>query len=392
MASSSPLIRFGTTGVAAGIMLAGVGGAASGAVSAAALTPPEWSFEVIHTDAKPVEYRPAGIDAQAAAKPVCPKEAAIAYYTRTWWCGTGTDKVIVLHNGKPAGSIYMWTNVKKVLDVKSRDSTETIWFDHIKTTGAGSGFTLRFQAACQTGCSSTVKFPQLKPVRTGGKISGTVNYRYVDNKTRTFKNKYTITMLKPGYTPAVIYSASADWRCDNAFGKRQRAGCIVPSFTPTLDMTPLKFISAGIRRIWGNSPNRYGQKGSGHPLHYLANDKKANDNRTAVCGGKKPPIILPPDWPQGETPSCDEYPLAHSKEGGTALNARDRGIEVFSAKLIRTVGPSEAEMVTSGQTRGRIAVAGNRRGATGRRGLAKDRLRCRKAPRDLVSCHARRPA
>ncbi|MGV9567551.1 NucA/NucB deoxyribonuclease domain-containing protein [Streptomyces sp. NPDC003480] len=81
-------------------------------------------------------------------------------------------------------------------------------------------------------------------------------------------------------------------------------------------MQALPDIAANIRSIQARG-GHYGKPGSGHPLHREANETVADNQRNAVC-------------PRGQRPprpglSCDEYPLATTKEGGLNLPAGSRG-------------------------------------------------------------------
>ena len=95
---------------------------------------------------------------------------------------------------------------------------------------------------------------------------------------------------------------------------------MIPRYVVTMTaMKQLPQIAANIRRIQNGSPGHYGRPGSGHPLHRLMDRRKQNSNRRAVCSRR---VVGPPPRPGV---SCDEYPFASSREGGTALSRANRG-------------------------------------------------------------------
>jgi hypothetical protein len=84
-------------------------------------------------------------------------------------------------------------------------------------------------------------------------------------------------------------------------------------------MKKLSSIAKNIRTIQTKGSGHYGRAGSGHPLHRLADSKKQAANRRAVCS--KEAVGSPPK----KGLSCDEYPFASAREGGTTLKKPNRG-------------------------------------------------------------------
>lgn len=223
------------------------------------------------------------------------------------------------------------------LNVKSRAFLERIDLRTTSIWGAAVGSTTRLAATCGPPCTARNQFPQGRVLRLGTTIRGRVNYT---DKVRRFKahntaSRYVQTVHTAGWPPGnPLRWRSPAYRCDDRFAPRrpggsggQRPGCVFPRFTPALTtMTRLTFIAPGIRRVQTRGPGHYGRPGSGHPLHFIADEDRAERNRNNVCRGHRPPTTLPPNWPPGQPPTCDEYPFATAKEGGTTLSARNRGI------------------------------------------------------------------
>lgn len=107
--------------------------------------------------------------------------------------------------------------------------------------------------------------------------------------------------------------ASPDVRCDAAVGARTVTGCVVPDVVPTFQVDTVNdpVAAAGIRWAQQNLSGAMGLKSSGLPLRREADATVQDQQRTRVCGsGWTPDPNLPND-------SCDEYPFAATKQGGS---------------------------------------------------------------------------
>ncbi|PKV82758.1 NucA/NucB deoxyribonuclease domain-containing protein [Streptomyces sp. TLI_146] len=210
------------------------------------------------------------------------------------------------------------------LNTKSLKWSETIKITDVHLYRDANGIRVGLAATCGGTCTTVNRFPQQR-VLGARDISGKVYYTETVAKHQrdTTNASYTLTFTKPGgYSIDQSTYASESFRCDDTFWSRdntrrtQRAGCVFPAYTPTLmTMKSLKWIATNIRTV--QARGGYGRQGSGLPLHREADRTKADANRRAVCGGQAPPA---PNL------SCDEYPFATTKEGGTALPASSRGI------------------------------------------------------------------
>ncbi|MEW2577693.1 NucA/NucB deoxyribonuclease domain-containing protein [Streptomyces syringium] len=246
--------------------------------------------------------------------------------SRTRSCQVVNASVTVRRNGTPVGQARFTISHQMTLQVKSHKWEETISVSKAQIISNAGGIRMGLKVTCGNPCSTSNKFPQGRTL--GAPVSGKIGY--TDN-TKAFKShgtasRYSYTFLKAGYTPGGFAYSSASYRCDDTYAKkpgqqraRQRPGCVFPQVTPTLtDMASLPNIGPGIKKIQARG-GHYGRPGSGHPLHYLTDKAKSDANRRAVCAGKTAP-------PGSAGPSCDEYPFASTREGGTALPAASRGI------------------------------------------------------------------
>ncbi|KJY41921.1 hypothetical protein VR41_10370 [Streptomyces sp. NRRL B-1568] len=246
--------------------------------------------------------------------------------TRTHECQMISTGAVVLVNGRPVGEVRFIVTHEMTLQIKSRKWSENVSVGKATIIGSAGGISVGIRVSCGGPCSAANHIPQGRTL--GAPFSGKVDY--TDNigafKSHGTATKYEYTFFKPGYIQGSNSYSSASYRCDDMFAKkpgkkkpRQSPGCVFPQVTPTLtDMAALPNIGPGIRAIQSRG-GHYGRPGSGHPLHFLADETKQDANRRAVCRGLKPPV-------GAAGPSCDEYPFAATHEGGTALPPASRGI------------------------------------------------------------------
>ncbi|REF00295.1 NucA/NucB deoxyribonuclease domain-containing protein [Thermomonospora umbrina] len=252
------------------------------------------------------------------------------YVTRTQWCETRRFVGSVYLNGKKVGEIYQTLIQRIIFDVKSLKFTERVSLRTDNVIGKhAQGVRAYMSVGCGKWCNVVNNLPKNVLVKKGTIYRGKASYsiKVAPKVIRYLRNSYSLRFTKPGYKPAVVPWKGEPYRCDDRFGKRQRPGCVHHRTFPVITtFKDLKFIAPGIRRIQQKGPKHYGRRRDGLPLHYMASKTRAENHRTAVCRGQKPPAKLPSGWPTGQPPSCDEYPLAHTLEGGTNLPAAERGI------------------------------------------------------------------
>jgi hypothetical protein len=106
------------------------------------------------------------------------------------------------------------------------------------------------------------------------------------------------------------------FRCDNGVAVGGSADCIVPEYTPSVDMSPLPTITQNILAVWAKSTMEYGNEALGNPL--TRNTALEDANRAVAC-----PASVVAAAPPGT--SCDEYPFARSAQGASQVPASEWG-------------------------------------------------------------------
>jgi hypothetical protein len=215
------------------------------------------------------------------------------------------------------------------LHVIGRDFLEHITVTSVVLTGdAPADLEMALTGTCAKPCHATNHFPIGAPLADG--TTGTISYHdavAVGKEDKAF-TKYVLELDSPQF----ISSNPAKWdtpilyRCDDAL-KGQRAGCVFPGFGSTLTtMKQLPDIAKNIHRIQAKGPGHYGRPGGKNPLHRNVISKAAAQKvRNQVCARRL--TGNPPK--KGLT--CDEYPFATTKEGGTKLSKENRGWAWVSA-------------------------------------------------------------
>ncbi|MFE3526749.1 Tat pathway signal protein [Streptomyces sp. NPDC059161] len=119
-------------------------------------------------------------------------------------------------------------------------------------------------------------------------------------------------------------------RCDNQVGGN--TGCVFPKVAPTLNLENAKYPAAAayywiMQEKLASHP---GSKKYNAPLHRLADDSTAKDNRGKMC------LLAIAEWnpnPNAIGASCDEYPFAKSREsGGMTLSSGKSCVQMYAVK------------------------------------------------------------
>lgn len=122
---------------------------------------------------------------------------------------------------------------------------------------------------------------------------------------------WEITFTTPGYTPATATYENQAFRCDNATGGNPNVGCVIPWFPSAL------FYSSGSYLALASHVSRAqasGLPGASFeaPLTRTTDGTIERRNRDLACG----------DAPSIDGKTCDEYPLATSRNGLSAGGTR----------------------------------------------------------------------
>ncbi|MGW2964407.1 NucA/NucB deoxyribonuclease domain-containing protein [Streptomyces sp. NPDC001220] len=216
-------------------------------------------------------------------------------------------------------------NVKHQMTLKpsSANWSEKFTVSKATTTGQGKCVAVGVAAKSGSGTGASVSFPQGHTLDSAA--GGSVAYKTTVAPKKILakaKTTYTYTFTKPGYSPGGVSYGSAVYRCDNYYGssRTNRSGCAIPEVPTGVSMVGLARIDEGIRKLRSRG-GHYGDPNGGKPLHWMINKTQENINRTAVC-----PRTAPADMRRAGRTSCDEYPFASAKEGGTHLPASQREI------------------------------------------------------------------
>jgi hypothetical protein len=182
--------------------------------------------------------------------------------------------------------------------------------------------TVTLTAACGSPCrvisGGTTTFPLAL-----GQTQSNIHTTYADSPGTQmpdmFNNSYVFALSQPGVAllGPVKWSPAQPIRCDDNTPGWSVAGCVVPSYTPTL-VLPLSVYGTAALNVWLGETYLPGTPGltAGTPLT-RGNPAKTDANRAVTCNGFK---ALPPGNIYGVTgDSCDEYPFASSQQSGGAL-------------------------------------------------------------------------
>ncbi|MFF7845194.1 hypothetical protein ACFZC6_41610 [Streptomyces ossamyceticus] len=125
------------------------------------------------------------------------------------------------------------------------------------------------------------------------------------------KSTWTLTLQAAGYNDALLPVSFNEFRCDNATAGRPRVGCVIPWYPSILyyDQATYPDLAKHVKRAQASGLPGGSFK---HPLTRTTNAQTIRDNRTKACG----------DAPSIQGKSCDEYPIATSKQGLSSGGSR----------------------------------------------------------------------
>ncbi|MDG5808722.1 NucA/NucB deoxyribonuclease domain-containing protein [Streptomyces ossamyceticus] len=261
------------------------------------------------------------VSTSPTAAAVCTKnQISINRFSECEWLTLHFD-IYKTVGGKPSlqGTVDFDVKHKMTLKAKSINWSEKFELSKAKTTGAGKGSRVKIAVASQSGTKAKVTFDQGRTLdsASSGSVSYTTGAIAKKKINASAKTKYTFTVSKPGYRPGTVSYQSAAYRCDNYYGT---SGCAFPEAPTAVSMINQARIAEGIRKLRARG-GHYGDPEGGKPLHWMINDTQKDKNRAAVC-----PKSAPDAEKKAGRTSCDEYPFASTREGGTKLPAAQRTI------------------------------------------------------------------
>ncbi|MEV5672834.1 NucA/NucB deoxyribonuclease domain-containing protein [Streptomyces sp. NPDC052503] len=244
-------------------------------------------------------------------------------WSRTDSCQVVNSTVTVLRNGVPVGEATFTIRHTMHLNDDSTSFTEDLHFTKARLSGDTQGIVLNFTTPCGNGCSTKRSLEQFE---LGDAQDSRISYQAPVKQSERVKRttSYQFKVTKPAFSAGSMVYTSPFWRCDDMWFKGvapKPAGCVFPEYeTTVVGMNVLPNIGVNIRQVQDQGLH-IGQPGSGRPLHRIIG-KKIAANREAVCSGAQPDWGVIPD--RLYRPSCDEYPFASTREGGTSLEPPNR--------------------------------------------------------------------
>ncbi|MFJ4099824.1 NucA/NucB deoxyribonuclease domain-containing protein [Amycolatopsis japonica] len=131
-------------------------------------------------------------------------------------------------------------------------------------------------------------------------------------------------------TIADHYSNTLWGRCDNMGSNRYGSGCVDDKgvafvMYSTIDNPKVEQVADHVYDAIRTLPSHWGRPYAGKPLTRLTDEAAIDANRRIACGS-------------GTPPSCDEYPLASSYEGGNGAAPGDRSTRTVTIEANNSQG------------------------------------------------------
>ncbi|MDQ1040562.1 hypothetical protein QFZ75_006978 [Streptomyces sp. V3I8] len=263
--------------------------------------------------------------AAAAAGPVgwCSNVNGAAMQTRTQGCLRGLLPLTATRDGVPVGNATMKVIQEINLSPKSNEFTTWTELSLVNMTGLTSTTLASFAEDCwPTGDCTESTGPWIGSTTwtPGDTHVATRTNTYTWNKTTGGESKLDFTWDTTWSTPSAGVQAVPKWsnrafdvRCDNKVGGN--TGCVFPNYSPTLQMNTKKYPAAAAYYwvLMEKLASHPGSEQHNKPLHRLADETKAKENRDKMC------MLAVAEWnphPNADGTSCDEYPFAKSRESG----------------------------------------------------------------------------
>ncbi|WP_051735288.1 hypothetical protein [Streptomyces sp. NRRL B-3229] len=263
-------------------------------------------------------------------------------YTRTQGCLRGGYALYVKDDN---GDVIGGGNVKVVQEIKLDPTSNqfTTWteFSLPDLTGVASATLDDYFEDCWAMSDCTADAP--------GAWNGSTTWTEGDQHTASRTDTYSWNKVAGGQStlgldwntswssPGTTTTANNQWkdtafaiRCDNQVGGN--TGCVFPKVTPTLFLTREKYPAAAAYYwvLMEKLASHPGSKKYKSPLHRLADDTTAQNNRNKMC------LLAVAEWnpnPEAIGASCDEYPFAKSREsGGMTLASGKSCVQMYAVK------------------------------------------------------------
>ncbi|MET9566601.1 hypothetical protein [Streptomyces tauricus] len=239
-------------------------------------------------------------------------------------------------DGTVLGTALFATAQQLDVATNSLQWTETDQITMLSSTGT---LPANLGVSWTTNCSATCTPRSTKPwvqtsIRDGQNLKTTYTLRDVPSTVYDYIDlDYQLSIGSPDaidLLPPITWGG-AEVRCDNKLSVLDKAGCVVPWYTPTLRVSRAQYGSSADMIEWAqnNLSGHWGLRGTGQPLHRLQSSSQQDSNRRAICGTTK----FTAD-PAIQDDSCDEFPFAGTYESG-ALNGVDHGKDCAQVTAVR---------------------------------------------------------
>ncbi|MFB7853286.1 NucA/NucB deoxyribonuclease domain-containing protein [Streptomyces sp. NPDC056053] len=264
-----------------------------------------------------VAFGAAGVSAQKAK----------TSYTRTRGSTSEPFVLTVIDTrGKVRGQMTGKATQSEKLNSKSRNWSRTL---KIKITSASGvvkgGAKISTKISCGKGARRCQPSKAVKgTLKKGRTYTASWKIHSPGNKTVTHKPVPIATVTVPGAVPdnsAPVTMRGV--RCDNVkyLGK---PGCVYSSWLPSFALSRKdKAVKEAAKHVYDAQRKVKGKPGLSKPLHRLTGKSKIDKNRAVVCKKKY-------TRPKGK--SCDEYPMASTREGGKEESKKLSSHRMINAK------------------------------------------------------------
>lgn len=250
------------------------------------------------------------------------------YVTRTSACSRRPMTILLTDTitGKIWGKARGYVEQEIVTETNSVEFDEHFKFHLTDSDITSSVMTVKLESTCSLDASCKDKLGALgtpQPITVGKSVEGHISRSWTGSKgEKDFLIDYDIIVNIGGSFGSLSWGGHGEAgggtykvRCDNKVTKY--AGCVVPSFTPTL-VVPKKHKEARlfIAVAQASMSTHPGLEGGGKPLHREGSEKAAKENRDVICDST---FKAASNTPKA---SCDEFPFARSKESGRQVGVK----------------------------------------------------------------------
>lgn len=252
---------------------------------------------------------------------------ASARYSRTSGHATEKFTFTVLRGKKVVGLMTGTVNQPQTLNAKSRQWKRQLKIKINSTSGVlKGGASISVKISCGKGTHACRPSKAVKgKLRKGRTFTAGWKINSPNNGTNTHRPVPVATLTGGGGTTTASASGMASVRCDKIkyLGK---PGCVYPGHVPNFSISRNDSkVNEAASHIYAAERKLKGKPGYSKPLHRITSKSQMSKNRNKACPKKL-------HRPKGK--SCDEYPMASTREGAAT--------GIYSRKMINAKDNSRA--------------------------------------------------